>query len=401
MLLSVLLMALNPMIFDYLSEARGYSLALGFYLFALLFCGRSLIDPAELRPPLLVGAGVAMGLSVAANLTFAIPIVALDVLWIAAATGRSVRFPWRAVGRLLLPEMAVAGLILGGSLLHANRHEIAGGLDSLAETLNNFAISCVVHDFDGGVLGTLLNSWAWDWLYPALRLAMLTTVGLVGFYFVRRLRKRFLGSGAPIFAVSASGIWLYLCGGSLLFTIGALLTAHGFAAVPYPLARMVIYCWPLLVIAMCVFIGRLCSGNAAAKGVAAAYLVICSVMVIQCVLQINIDHFGWLGYSSGTREIANVIRKRRLPAGHGVAITTSGTLYQCLDFYRSMYAEKDWKLSVYSAPAMQSDYLVLDRFDAPKGIPPGFRTIWGDPRSGAIVAVPVIGNAGAERESAP
>jgi hypothetical protein len=47
---------------------------------------------------------------------------------------------------------------------------------------------------------------------------------------------------------------------------------------------------------------------------------------------------------------------------------------------------------VLSDSAPDSDYIVLGVFDAPKGIPKGYRQIWRDPLSKAVIAIPRAGS---------
>jgi len=105
MLLAISLAALNPIVFDYFSQARGYGLALAFYLFGLLYSARSRRLGVE---------GALLGLSVGANLTFAIPVIALDVLLIALCLARKAE--WRAMAWMLTIEVMVAAGINAGPL---------------------------------------------------------------------------------------------------------------------------------------------------------------------------------------------------------------------------------------------------------------------------------------------
>ncbi len=68
-------MILNPIVLDYMSAARGYSLGLGFEFLGVLLMAREMRSPgSKTRGALMcVAIGVAFGLSAASNLTFLIP----------------------------------------------------------------------------------------------------------------------------------------------------------------------------------------------------------------------------------------------------------------------------------------------------------------------------------------
>jgi 4-amino-4-deoxy-L-arabinose transferase-like glycosyltransferase len=375
MLLSLGLITLNPLIFDYMSQARGYSLALGFYLLGILYCVQFFFKAQLRRPVWLAAAGAALGLSLASNLAFWIPVAALNVLFVTAAATWTPELRWKAPAWLLLPEIITAGAITAGPLVHAN-HEAFVGFSSIFESLNNFAISCVVHDWDGnGWWSTSLNFSAW--LYPAFRLILVITLGLAIFFCVRHVRDRT--------DFTPNGLCLYFFGGSLLLTVVLLMAAHWFVGAPYPYARVVLYCWPLLVFTTRLLMERFRSGTTLRKSLASLYLLFCAAMAIQSGMQFTVNHVGWMLYSAGTRQIADFIRERPTHPGQQVNITASASLYACLDFYRAMYAIREWNLAVYSGSAPGRDYLIFDMFDAPKGTPSGFRRVWRDPLSNAVI----------------
>ncbi len=371
MLLSIALIAMNPLIFDFLSQARGYILAMGFYLAAVLYCGQFFSKPQLRRPSWMAAAGVALGLSLATNLTLAIPVAALNLLFAIAVEQRAPEFRRKAAGWLLLPELATAAAITAGPLLHADRQAFAGiGFNSLADSLNNFAVTCVLFDFDGNGLWHTRVDWAWDLLYPAFRVVLFITLGTVLFLFTRR---------------ALNSLWLYFFGGTLWLTIVMIVAAHYLTGAPYPTCRMVLYYWPLLAFTMCLLIQRFQSAGKWGRSFAALYLLFCVVMVIQSGTQFTLNHFGWRVYLAGTRTAANLIREQ---STGDVTIAVSGSLYPCLDFYRSMYSMRVWKLMVYSASAASRDYTLIDMFDAAKGTPSGYRTVWRDPLSKAVLASP-------------
>ena len=344
MLLAVCLITLNPMTFDYMSQARGYSLALGFYMFGLLFA-------IESGPVL---AGVMLGLSMAANIAFGVPVLALNVLL--AFTQR------KSLLRLIAIEVIVLAAIAGSPLLHADPHSFVG-FNSIRETLDNFSIASVLHDWDGNGLWTKqVNVWTSSFFYPAFRAVVLIMLAICAIPLWQRLRAR-----------TANNDWLFYLSGSLILSVVILIAEHITTHAPYPYARVVIYCWPLLAFMMCLLIER---------DKTKILLAFCLLMVIQFALQFDTDHFAWLEYSAGTRQIVQRIPDRE------VTISTSGSLYACLDFYRSIYSMKRWHLQEKSTPPQSSDYLVSDTFEARTALPANYKQLWRDPLSGAILAAP-------------
>jgi hypothetical protein len=402
MLLSLCLVTLNPLTFDYMSQARGYSLALGFYLFGVLSLIRfPLTESSNRKSSRLVLAGLPLGLAVAANLAFGIPVLALNLLFGAALAGRLSAL--KAMSWLFCSESIAFCAIAGSPLLHADRGEFIGGFASVFDTLSNFSIACLIHDWDGnGVWTKPINVWTSYFLYPAFRIVVLIVLGtvtcLLAGYLWRRLKPRPPNG----FKVASNDYWLFFFGGSLILSVAMLIVAHSAADAPYPFARMVIYCWPLLVFTMCLLIERFHTGKMVLRLFSTLLLLFSLIIVIQSGLQFDMDHFGWLEYSAGTKQAARIIRDREADSPREVSISTSWSLYACLNYYESVYSMKRWRLKVRSASTQPDDYLVIDVFEARNGVPPGYRQVWRDPLSGAVLAVPLGGTKGSlGRETVP
>ena len=393
MLLSLCLVSLNPLTFDYMSQARGYSLSLGFYLLGVLALGRfPLIESPSRKSATLVLAGALLGLAAAANIAFGIPVLALNLLFGAALAAHLSGLPFKAISWLFCSEIVVFSALAGGPLLHADRREFIGGFASVFDTLSNFSIACAIHDWDGnGVWTKQINVWTSDFLYPAFRIVVLIVLGTVtcslAGYLWRRLKLR-----SPLgFKADSNEYWFFLFAGSLILSVAMLIVAHSALHTPYPFARMVIYCWPLLVFTMCILIERFRTGMMVPRLFSNLLLVFSVLIVVQSGLQFDIDHFGWLEYSAGTKQVARIIRDREADSARDITISTSGSLYACLNFYESIYSMKRWRLKTISASPQTDDYLVIDVFEARNGVPPGYRQVWHDPLSGAILAVPAGG----------
>ena len=121
-LVAVALLAMNPFVLDYLSLARGYSMALAFWMLALYW--------AWTRPGALYRIALALAFSVSSNLAFLFPALALLCVFIPVAIAEG-RRPFEIVEQLLLPACVVAILILVLPLSKAQPSDFYYGSDSL------------------------------------------------------------------------------------------------------------------------------------------------------------------------------------------------------------------------------------------------------------------------------
>lgn len=387
-LLFLLLVALNPMILDYMSEARGYSLALACYLLGLLRVAPVLTGDAKDYRLRLAGAGALLGLSVAAHLSFAIPVAAFDLIFAGVSLCSLPRLT-RALLWLVFAQTGVAAAITAGPLLHAERAAFAGGFSSILLTLDNFSISCLLHDWDGNGLWTYqVNTFVSNYFYPLFRWVFVLLVGIAVLFAGTRWKRE--GKVNLRSSGDAGFLWLLISAGTLLFSFMALVALHVFTDAPYPFARFVLYWWPLWAAIACLIIERSPKSTGPMRSLPAALVAFCLLMIVQSTLQFDLDHFGWLRYSAGTKQIAEFIRRSsEKKSGKEVTIVTSGSLFACLDYYRSIYSIKNWKLVTAAAGASPTgDYIVMDVFDRPRGAPAGYDFIWQDRLSRAVVAVP-------------
>lgn len=383
--LCVCLIALNPMVFDYMSEARGYSLALACFLGGLLYAVPVLIEGADRSRLRLVAAAGLFGLSVAAHLMFAIPILAFNMIFAVLYYRRHHCWNGAFWRRFVLPQIVVAGAITGGPLLHAQRQAFVGGFDTILQTLNNFAISCVLHDWDGnGVLTYQVNTWVSGWFYTIFRSVFVLAIIFALFISVRS----FVSNGRELRGNLLPGnVWLLTSAATIVLSTLIAIVAHILVRVPYPFGRFVLYWWPLWVIVLCLMIERLWRDGPVARYIGVFFSIFALTMTIDSALQFDLSHFGWLQYSAGTRAAAKFIRDDASNAPpKNITISVSGSLYPSLDFYRSIYSMDTWRLVLPSGDPRSVDYVVRDVFDKPQ---PGYRVVWKDSLSKATIAVPL------------
>ena len=233
-LLTLCALTLNPLVFDFLSAARGYGLAL--CLFAL-----ALLELSQERPRWTL-ASLALGGSICANLAFAFPAAALWITGSAialksAAAAVSVRM---LLMRFWLPGIAAAALLLAVPLSNATLGTFFFGAENLVETARSIVRLSVQHHPTWWT-ETMLAAWietALIWI--ALGVAIAASCAAV----VRLLRSQ--GSLPGSLAAQP----LLLSGGTLACTIALLMVAHTGFGVLYPKERTGLYFIPLIVLTL-------------------------------------------------------------------------------------------------------------------------------------------------------
>jgi hypothetical protein len=317
---SVATLALNPLVLDFLSAARGYGMALGLFLWAVEFVLRY-FDQA--RPEHLYRASLALGLAVAANLTLAFPGVALVSLCGAVLVRRR---EWGALAdQFLLPGFLAAFLLLAIPLSHARSGHFYVGAQSLTGTLEGMLVPSLYH-----------SSPRWSepeqplryWLFrSSLRLvpaALALSVLVLGWLGWRRRR-------APW---SPDERFFALCAGALLGSVLLVVAAHLGLGVPYPERRTGLYLIPLFCLTSFALM-RLAAGNRwTARALVPAGAVFFCLCAIQFARQWNTRYYmEWL-FDSRTKEIVRMIDGLRDRSRAGVSVSVTWPVATTVDFYR-------------------------------------------------------------------
>ena len=123
----------NPFIFDYLVAARGYGLALGFLMWALVYSAEAHLRQTSLLAACAVSS-LCAGLSVDANFSFAfVNLAAITAIFVCA--WRRNPHEWaRLLAACVLPGAAVFTIVSGYALLHTHPGELIYGAMNLGET---------------------------------------------------------------------------------------------------------------------------------------------------------------------------------------------------------------------------------------------------------------------------
>ena len=130
----------NPFIFDYLVAARGYGLALGFLMWAMVYSAESQKRGSFLVTACAVSSACA-GMSVNANFSFAFVNLAAMLAILLGAWCRRPNQWIRLLAACVLPGAAIVAIVSGYALSHRHPGELIYGANSLGETFGSI-IEC-------------------------------------------------------------------------------------------------------------------------------------------------------------------------------------------------------------------------------------------------------------------
>jgi hypothetical protein len=388
-------LTLNPLVLDFMVAARGYALGLALWMWAFAVLLDHLRQPAvQNRANLWIG-GAALGLSIAANLIFAVPAVVLaGIAWmlrlrapreqkaeIPATPDRKkktkkpakplvpeVRF-WRD---FVVPATGVAILFfLFAPLDKANTGNFYVGAGSIVESLRNLATVSIAHG--GPWRNTSANLFARDAIAFCLGPLVVAAAAIVG------LMRR--------------NVLLLLTSGTIVGSALILLILHLVLQFPFPLDRTGIYFLALIPLALA-GLAEAASGANAPAGSAAVFpyglaCVLMASLVVEYAAQFNTREFLVWEYDADTRTIAGRIAQlaANQPPG-SVRVGGSWQFEPSLNFYR----EKD-RLSWMQPVDRNSitpgfDYYVIrsEERGAMKSL--GLKPVYEGAVSGSILAVP-------------
>ena len=302
MFLAVLgLLVLNPIVIDAMSEARGYGMALACWMWAveLVMSGGSV-----------AWAGVLLGLSVSASLSFLAPALALIVL-----TGMR-----RKLG--YMPHLAAmtAFVLLILPLNHAEMDVIRTGASSLRQTLNGLTAGSL--DTTDGVVATVVR----------------VAIGLLFALGVCALIRRPLDL-------------TYVMGGSIAISLALVWLAHWKIGAAFPEGGA-LYLIPMVTL----FTASL----AAKRGrVELTFIVVAAMCAAHYADHVKLAYRGE-GELAGGRDVAKALRK---DAGvRGVRVAVSRPAEPVLRYYRWRYRQANWE-QIEALHGGSFDYYVLTAQD--------------------------------------
>ncbi len=378
LLLSALLLSLNPYLLDFQSAARGYGMAVAFFFLALWEMLEWLREP---QPRRLIRAGIALGLSIGANLVLAPPSAGLALMFLVAVWNQRRSFqptvtvskkgtkketlnPFPTLGqalvRFVLPLAGIAALIDLSPLSNSSGQQFYVG----AATLRAGAESIVRSSLQP----------APDWLIAALALVVLPAVIAAAALVAWRAVSKWTTS-TPLERV------ISLTGGCMLIAFIALVAAHLLFDVPYPEGRTGIYWIPMLTF----------SGLALAKLWERATVFLAAPMaacIAMYLVQFRVSYYVDWPYDRDSRAIANLIRDHKAATDRKVVIEGSWQLEPSINFYR-VSDHLDWVAEVERAtPKPGADFYLLLAQDAHFVNDLRLKVLFQGKQSGTILAQP-------------
>jgi hypothetical protein len=357
-LLAVLLLSLNPLVLDHMSIARGYGLAIGFFLWALdqmlLFMG------GDRKVARIWKAALGLGLSVATNLTLLVPGAALAFLFLLLLA----RDGWtaEAMDSFVVPGIVTCFVIVVLPLTKARLGQFDFGMPTLGESLRDLvAMSLYHHPLDGRMYAILPAPGFWFAMFAYVLVPVVLGGAAAGCLPVLYHRTR---SGNPA-AVGQASWLLLLSGGCLLLSIGSLISMHSALRVPYPAARMGLYLIPLVTLTALALPASLNMGRAARLLVGVPLWITGVACLAHYLVHFQVTHYGGFRYDASTKRIIGLIRDQQAqwPLAR-VRVGTSWQLAPSMNFYRRMYG-LEWmeRLDRRGADG-EFDYYILHAEDA-------------------------------------
>ena len=341
-LMAFALLSLNPFVLDYLSAARGYGMALGFLMWALWF----LLHRSWYR------AGICLGLTACANLSFLYPIAGfLGAMALVDATKKNIGL---LLERVAVPLVVLPFVLYVVPVSHADVKQFEFTLPTLLESFQGFI------ELTFGRKYAAFTPWA------ALA-AEILGIGV-------------LAAGAVAFAaVLRNKPWtlldrlILLNSGGMILCLAATWLAHVSIRAGYPYTRTGVY-WPVLLtlggVALIDRFGRL----PVLRWPAWALAFLC---LAGFLYEFEVGYYGEWKFDAGSKRIADLIL--RMGDHRPVRIACDGLLSHGLNFYGNFINHAQW--DVVADPKADGDFHVL----LPDDFRPDLTLIYRDPVSNAVV----------------
>jgi len=396
MLLALVLATMNPLVLDFMVAARGYGLALAFWMWAAAL----LLDAfrrQSYKPAQMAGAGVALGLSVMANLVFVLPAAALAGLTvyfarngpaavpvsgqittpsasrsraghkkrksaaIPAAKSGVVPWIWFALGAA---AMAMVFLALAPiDQMHA-AHFYTGAAD-MKESLRSFASYSLDHS--GPLAG---QPWLHYWT-DAVAFAIAPLVVAAGL----------------IFGILRRNLLLIVTAGTAVLCGIALLLIHAVLDKPYPSDRTGVYFLPLVTLIL-VGLAHEWMKKSPWRAASLVAYALAVLLAAEFITEFNTRMFKVWEYDADTRALGDYLATHRPQHQEIVRVGGSWQLEQSLSYYAVMH-NWTWIELHKEKPVAGFDYYALtpwDRDTAEQKL--GLKEIYRGPISGSALAVP-------------
>lgn len=338
---------LCPMLLDFSIMARGYSLSLAFFVWALYFC-------LEQR---YLAAGFLLGLSIAANLTILFPVIALVV--VVVLLERRIK----PLISLAVPALLLAASITGPSLRRAHREDFYIGYSEFRHTVVSFVATTLYATEHIGILGE--RGYAiLAFVYVGLPLFFVLVTAAAVRTRNRRLLITFL---------------------TLVISLFGIILAHWWFGLNYPADRTCLYFVILAAISWAIAADAFKSRSVQALG-----LLPLIVLAIQFSTQLQTRFFEFWLVEADDKLIAGMIQQATAgkPA-NSVSLSASWMHQPSLEFYRRyLHIAALRPVERHDpAPLTGFDFYLLSWGDVDRAKEAKLRTIFEDPESQVILAI--------------
>lgn len=397
MLLAVAALTLNPFIVDYLSAARGYGLALGLFIGALYVVIGALVKiDGDAGAKRLTLASFLLGLSIAANLVFVFPAMALSGV-VTALRAADVEDQSNLADKLVrgiqtcwTPMIVTAFVLLVIPLSHARRHDFDYGTDSLREVSSSLVQASLFHAHGPGsptaLRGPLerVRDLAGDWMVPAILAVLAGWFACSLAAWLRSRRTRSLHGLDRVALVVA---------GTLLVSLAGLALAHSIAGLRFPFGRTAIYFVPLTVVAWLGLAAR-CFEAPRFPRVAGMMICLPAIAAVAAFLAgFTTEFYYEWRFDAGTKRVFSLLQEHAPGMGghRGSRLGVNWRLWPSSNYYRQRY-RLEWLDPATDAPttgggfdfyilSLPGDQATLDR------VP--LKILYRDPVSGEELGVPL------------
>ncbi len=393
-LLALAALTINPFIMDYLSAARGYGMALGFFMAGLYFAIRFFNDESKAGDARGVTLGcIALGLSISTTLAFLFPAIALAGIFTLlrlmdthAATWRR-RLLWSA-GRVWLPLVGPTILFLSIPLAHAKRDDFYYGRDSLRDTALSLLGPSLFHQYGpwgpdtipANIIRTV--EIIMRWVVPVILALVLITLALV----CRRWMK-----GRDFHRLGSLDRAYFLIGAVFAISLGMLVAAHYLAGLLYPLNRTGIYLVALLTLGCMLLIEYARNAPYLRPAIVILASAPAVIAIVFFLFGFTTSYYYEWRYDAGTKRIFHLLEAHnQFNTSEKVRVGANWRLNFSLNFYRQMY-HADWLARVFRDPLLQAgnfDYYVLLPEDLEATRKLRLRVVYRDPISDQELAIP-------------
>jgi hypothetical protein len=259
-------------------------------------------------------AGILLGLSVAASLSFAAPAVGLILAAMIRRRGSAAHMPHLA--------FLITFVLLAVPLNHAEKEVVTQGAANLRQTLNQLT------------MGSFRTSNVLLSVAVRIAAALLVVAGLITVW--PRQRK------APDLA--------YLTGGTLVLSLLLMLAAHRIAKAAFPEAGA-LYAIPLFSLLLASIM----------KPVKIAFLAVATLCMVSYTSQMRLPYRAGREFTGG-RALAKILRTDAFP--RGVRVGASEDAEGIMRYYRWRYRQGNWQPIERLRDGATYDYYVLTPRDA-------------------------------------